>query len=137
MNRIDFQRLANERIADAKALLAAKRWAAAYYLAGYAVECALKACIAKLMRSEEFPDKNFAEKCWTHNLPQLLGVAGLKAGFDSALRADPGLLENWDFVKDWNEGSRYAHIPKDKAEDLFGAITDKKHGVLAWLKLRW
>ena len=37
MNRADFQRLANDRIADARALLAAKRWAAAYYLVGYAV----------------------------------------------------------------------------------------------------
>jgi hypothetical protein len=56
VTRADFQRLANDRIADARALLAAKRWSAAYYLAGYAVEAALKACIAKLMKAEEFPD---------------------------------------------------------------------------------
>ncbi len=35
MNRADLQRLANDRIADAKVLLAARRWTAAYYLAGY------------------------------------------------------------------------------------------------------
>jgi len=29
----------------------------AYYLAGYAVECAIKACIAKGTRRYEFPDK--------------------------------------------------------------------------------
>jgi len=29
----------------------------AYYLAGYAVECALKACIAKGTQRFEFPDK--------------------------------------------------------------------------------
>jgi hypothetical protein len=48
MNRAELQRLAKERISDAKVLLAARHWSAAYYLAGYAVECALKACIAKL-----------------------------------------------------------------------------------------
>jgi hypothetical protein len=35
------------------------------------VECALKACVAKGMLAEEFPDKSFADKCWTHNLVQL------------------------------------------------------------------
>ena len=45
MNRDECQKLTQERIADVKALLAAKRWALAYYVAGYAVECALKACV--------------------------------------------------------------------------------------------
>ena len=47
MYRSDFQKLAEDRIADAGALFEAHRYDAAYYLAGYAVECALKACIAK------------------------------------------------------------------------------------------
>jgi hypothetical protein len=89
------------------------------------------------MKSEEFPDRNFAEKCWTHNLPQLLGLAGLKADFDAALQADPELRDNWGTVKDWNESSRYARTRKVKAEDLYEAITDKKHGVLSWVKLYW
>ena len=59
MNRTDFQKLAEERIAEAKILLDAGKWSGAYYLAGYAVECALKACIAKMTKSEDFPDKDF------------------------------------------------------------------------------
>ena len=137
MNRADLQRLANERISDAKVLLAARRWAAAYYLSGYAVECALKACIAKLMRPEEFPDKTFTDRCWTHNLPQLLGLAGLKTDFDVAMQADPDLRDNWDIVKEWNESSRYARKTKADAKALYEAITDRKHGVLSWLKRRW
>ena len=137
MNRTELQRLAKERISDAKVLLAARHWSGAYYMAGYAVECALKACIAKLMKSEEFPDKKFADKCWTHNLPQLLDLAGLKAAFDAALRADPDLADNWDTVKEWTEESRYARTAKAKAENLYEAITDRKHGVLSWLKRRW
>ncbi len=137
VDRAELQRLATERISDAKALLGVRRWPAAYYLAGYGVECALKACIAKLMKSEEFPDKTFAEKCWTHNLPQLLGLAGLKANLDAAIRTDPDLAAKWNAVKDWNESSRYARTTRAKAENLYEAITEKKHGVLSWLKLHW
>ncbi len=101
------------------------------------MECALKACIAKLMKSEEFPDRTFAEKCWTHSLPQPLGLAGLKDDLAAAMQADPGLADNWDTVKEWNESSRYARTPKADAEELYDAITDRNHGVLSWLKRRW
>ena len=45
MNRAELQRLSLERIEDARALLAAKQWSGAYYLAGYSLECALKSCV--------------------------------------------------------------------------------------------
>ena len=38
-------------VTDARALLAAGCWAGAYYLAGYALECALKACILKFVEA--------------------------------------------------------------------------------------
>jgi HEPN domain-containing protein len=44
MNRDDFQQLADVRIAEAAVLLAQGNYDGAYYLAGYAVECGLKAC---------------------------------------------------------------------------------------------
>jgi len=63
MNRADWQKLASERVKDAKALLKTKRWAGAYYLAGYAVECGLKSCIiAYLMKRDEFPERRFSEQ---------------------------------------------------------------------------
>jgi len=43
------------RLKDAEVLLQKGRNEAAYYLAGYAVECALKACIAKQTKRHEFP----------------------------------------------------------------------------------
>jgi HEPN domain-containing protein len=137
VTRTELQRLAIERINDAKVLLGARRWSAAYYLAGYAVEAGLKACIAKLKKSDEFPDKNFAEKCWTHNLTQLLVLAGLNSAFDVDKAANAVLAENWETVKDWKEASRYVLIGKEDAEDLYEAIADRKNGVLSWLKARW
>jgi HEPN domain-containing protein len=56
MNRNDLRRLARIRLKEARALLEAKCLDGAYYLCGYAVECALKAGIAEVTRRSEFPD---------------------------------------------------------------------------------
>jgi HEPN domain-containing protein len=139
VNRAELQKLATDRIADAKALLAAKRWSGAYYLAGYAVECGLKACVlAHVERTGIiFEDRKYAEKCWTHDLGELLRLADLQGSFDAAAGADPQLSKNWDVVKDWTESSRYRRTPKARAERLYDAITDKQHGVLSWIKRHW
>ena len=79
MNRADFQQLANLRIAEAKALLAAGFPAGAYYLAGYAVECAIKACIARTVQQYDFPDKDKVNESYQHNLVRLLKPAGLES----------------------------------------------------------
>ena len=57
MTRNDFQRLALLRVKESRALLQRGFYKGAYYLSGYAVECALKACIAKKTQRHEFPDK--------------------------------------------------------------------------------
>jgi hypothetical protein len=140
VDRGDCQRLANDRIVDAKALLAARRWAAAYYMAGYAVECALKSCVLARLASEVeliFEDRRYSEKCWTHDLAQLVALAGLTDQLKADTAADPDLLANWIIVKNWSESSRYQRMPKNFAEGLYNAITDKKHGILPWIKQRW
>lgn len=135
MNRIDLQQLAEDRVLDAEALLNAGRWSGAYYLAGYAVECALKACIAKQTNQHDFPDKNTAQRAFTHDLGDLIQLAGLKDQLQ--LDATPGLDLNWQFVKDWNERSRYSSKSEDQARGLFVALTDPTNGVLPWIKCRW
>jgi HEPN domain-containing protein len=57
VDRKGLQELSNVRLKEAKALLKVGMADGAYYLAGYAVECALKACIAKETRRYDFPDK--------------------------------------------------------------------------------
>src|SRR4051812_36482066 len=49
VNQALLRKMATERLLDAQALLAAGRWPFAYYVAGYAVECALKACVLAQM----------------------------------------------------------------------------------------
>jgi len=58
VNRRDLQALSRIRLTEAKALLRLGHYDGAYYLAGYAAECALKACIAKLTCGTNFRTRN-------------------------------------------------------------------------------
>lgn len=138
VNRKDLQTLADLRVADAKVLVDAGCFSAAYYLLGYAVECALKACITKQIREHDFPDKQLVLDSYTHNLEQLLRTSGVKPQFDSRIKADKSFEVNWTTIKDWTEAARYENnIPEVKARDLLNAITDSTSGVLTWLKTVW
>lgn len=135
--RAEFRQLAVTRLEEAKILLDQGKWAGAYYLAGYAVECALKACITKLMRAEEFPDKNFAIKCYTHSIKELIILSGLKSQWDAATAADAALSGNWGVATNWSEEKRYHSIDESEALELYAAVEDPAHGVLSWLKTHW
>ncbi len=128
MNRSELQRLSNARLREAKILSRANEFSGAFYLAGYAVECALKACFAKSVKRHDFPDKK--AKVFTHNLAELVDLAGLKAEFIAARQLRPVLQANWDIVNKWNEESRYSSWSKDSADDLLNAIGRRKYGVL-------
>lgn len=68
MNREDLQLISRQRRREAAALLRAKLFPGAYDLAGYSVDCALKACIAKQTNRHDFPNKKLAAEAWTHDL---------------------------------------------------------------------
>lgn len=138
MNRVDFQQLAEERIIDAECLLNLQRWSASYYLAGYAIECALKACIASLTSEHDFPPKvRIVQECYSHDIVQLLKTAGLKLTLDNDTTANSALSSNWGIVKDWNEQSRYQQTTPVKAQTLYDAITNNPDGVLPWIRKHW
>jgi hypothetical protein len=99
MNRTEFQTVAVERSEDAKALLESGRYAGAYYVAGYVVECGLKAVIAHQTKQDDFPPKNTA-KYYVHDLSQLRDLAGLKSAFDEETTSDKLFQDNWQTVKD-------------------------------------
>jgi len=138
MDRSDLQILAEARVADAEALLQAGRWAAAYYLLGYAVECALKACAAKQFREYEVPDKTIVNDFYTHRLDTLLNISGAKVALKAQAADDPAFQVNWNAVRDWNETCRYDHSTTEaKARDMLVAVADPSSGVLPWLKTQW
>lgn len=109
----------------------------AYYLAGYAVECALKACIAKGTQRGEFPDKKKVESSHSHNLRELVRVAGLEEARLEQAANDPDFQTNWEVVKSWSEQSRYRRHRPESAQELLGAVGDRRHGVISWIRLQW
>lgn len=155
-SRSDFQWLATIRVREAKALLDAGLFDGAYYLAGYAIECALKACIVKKIRRSELPDKKFIQDVYTHKLGRLLELTGLQVEYQEAMR-DKHFASNWTTVNDWSEEARYETLGRryiarfvsrpgirrtspraeERARQLYNAITDPQHGVLPWLKKFW
>jgi HEPN domain-containing protein len=138
MNRIDLQRLARLRVREARALLNAGHSPGAYYLAGYAIECALKACIAKSVKRYEFPDRRTVSESYTHDLTRLMKVAGLEAAHDAEVRANAQFALNWAVAKAWSEDARYSLVISGaEARDMYAAVTAKTNGVLPWLKKRW
>ena len=139
MNRSEWQQLSAERIEDARTLLAGAKWSGAYYLAGYSLECGLKSCVLAYIERTGiiFEDKKYSEKCWTHNIEDLLGLAGLAVERDRAVGANVAFSQNWAVAKDWSEKSRYFMSVQLDAESLFDALTDHTNGVLPWVKNYW
>lgn len=138
ITRADFQALCEIRLREAADLLASGRYEGAYYLVGYAVECALKACISGKAQAHQFPPRpETVRSMYSHSLSDLLRLAGLEKVFEVAGKADIRLNIYWTVVKDWSEESRYALPLQPEAEQLYTAIADPTHGVLQWLRQHW
>ena len=120
--RKDFQRLAALRAKEAGVLAESGYRQGAYYLGGLAVECALKACIAKKTRRYEFPaDVKYAQKVYTHELTELLKLAELSSQLERDMKTRPQLATNWSIVKGWNVNSRYETSRLD-GRDMVDAV---------------
>ena len=114
MNRTDLQQLATTRLAEAKALLAAGHPSGTYYLAGYALECAFKACIAGKTKADDFPDRERVNAAYVHSAEKLCKVADLDKQLQIDGNLNPQLLHFWTICKDWSEQSRYIFIHRSE-----------------------
>jgi HEPN domain-containing protein len=138
VNRADLQQLTEARLADAQVLLEAGRWDGAYYLLGYVVECALKSCITKQFGLHEVPDKKLVGDFYSHDLKNLLKIAGLSGEFASRARKDSTFETNWTTIQDWTETTRYRiGVAEQNVRSLLDAIVNIDSGVLTWLRTQW
>jgi hypothetical protein len=76
MKSTDFTELAQEHLDDARALVNARRFTGAMYLAGYAVESALKFRICQTLGSEDYPPNADHRALKSHDLNFLLNYTG-------------------------------------------------------------
>ncbi len=138
MNRNNFQTLAELRVVEAQVLWDRQCFHGCYYLAGYVVECALKACIARGTMEGDFPDRTRVQESWKHDLDLLLRLAGLEPHLVADSKAEKEIGDNWAVAKRWKETSRYEWaIGEVEARDLLRAVADTPNGVLAWLQRYW
>ncbi len=138
MNRNDLQEISKLRLKEAKLLLDNGFYSGAYYLLGYSIECAIKACIAKKVKRHDFPDKNLANESYKHDLIPLLKTAGLWQKFVKDMDKNASLDSNWANVKDWSVTTRYtANIAQNKAEDFYASYTARTYGIYTWIKKFW
>lgn len=137
MDRQALQRLAKLRNKEAVLLMKNKQYSGSYYLFGYVIECALKACIARSYVAETFPEKKKVLDSHSHNLEQLLKIAQLDSQFQQDSKNNPDLEANWATVKDWNVTSRYETKTKREALDINQSINQRKNGMLVWVQQYW
>lgn len=138
MNRNDLKRLVRIRLREAKALKKARCPWGAYYIAGFAVECGLKACIARQTRRYEFPDKQRAFDAFEHSPVKLVKVAGLEVALRNELQTNPAFGAYWSIITAWSVHKRYETTTTAReAQELLDAITDPKDGILKWLEKHW
>jgi hypothetical protein len=125
---------------EARTLLAAQHWPGAFYLAGYAIECALKACIASQYKQSRFPDREKRDEVWTHELPKLVGFAGLAGKLRGERQRDPEFRVLWDWASNpakggWSEQRRYrCDTFEREARDMCRAVSSREHGILQWIQ---
>jgi hypothetical protein len=136
MNSSDLQKLSAIRLEEARSLLRNKHYAGAYYLAGYSIECALKACIAAKTKATDFPPKpDTVRDYYKHDLVALVRAAELKDKLDARCKVSSRFKANWEVVRGWTEQIRYeTNIDSGTARMMLKAIGDSRNGVLRWMK---
>lgn len=99
-----------------------------------AVECALKACIAKATQQYEFPDQARTRAVYSHNLDGLLKEAGL---LEIMQNADPHTKRDWGQISAWRIETRYRlGVSEADATEFVRKIADRQ-GILSWLTQYW
>lgn len=137
LSRANLQGLAEARFADACLLLENGRYSSAFYLAGYAVELGLKACVSQQFRQDEIPDKQLLGKVLTHDFSKLVALAGLNSALQRTQRDDATFQAYWGIVNEWDSDSRYDMVEALSAQRLLQAIGDPKYGVMQWIRRHW
>ncbi|WP_353861254.1 hypothetical protein [Azospirillum formosense] len=130
----DWERLANEKRRAAEILFRSRQFGSAYYEAGIALECMLK---AKIMRKEGlniWPDRSCRKDLYTHDLARLLKLAGLHDRMVAEAKKVTDIGIAWSVAKQWTVDARYARkVRLRDARDIVEAVSPTGKGLLKWI----
>ncbi len=148
-NSKNLKEIAKCRIKSAKILLDGKDWHLACYTMGFVLECALKSCICKTLRIEDYPeshkDKKVPDFFMTHTFDRLLLLSGLNDVF--SISGDSAAFNSWSqftvrYPGDW-VSMRYTVTDKQFDEStaklLYKSLYEDKNSVIKVItnKKRW
>ena len=110
-----------------------------YYVAGYAVERALKSCMLARMiyTGWVFQEKVKIDECLTHNFDRLVNLSGLTDELEAQFKINPVFIGNWNVTTQWKVTDRYGFKTEAEAKALYAAITDDPNGVFIWIMNYW
>lgn len=148
-NRADFQQLATLRLTEAQTLLTHDLPDGAFYLAGYAVECALKAAICRTLGIDDFFESysskphgakvrdDVVQKFKTHDYGTLLVLSDLYHKLGADLLTDKALNDSWSTFQNqnWSEQQRYATASK-AMNDTLDFVASVNY-FLQWISQHW
>lgn len=147
-SRLELQELSESRLREAKVLADNQLFDGAVYLAGYALELALKARICLVLDADYPVDGAFAS-FKTHSYSTLLKLAGLENMLDQQKLVDAVFASNWSVLvgtsgaagaEGWSETWRYRSLGSVNAADaqrFLQALEDPTSGILTWLRRLW
>lgn len=135
--RTELSALADAKILDAQILLINARYSSAFYLAGYAVEFGLKACIAKQIRQETIPELQFIRDIHTHSFKKLVGLAGLNSQLQEEREASSEFATYWGIAGQWAPSARYNVTDAVLAQLMVQAVSEPKDGIMTWIRKYW
>ena len=124
------------RYEDAEALRNANRWNGAMYLAGYAIECSLKALICYSERTNNFKEtkmfKDGTQGAALHHLPGLMEGAGLMSLLQGAgLKRKVALDRTGNLKHAYNTVVQFWQKDELRYGDTVGNKSDCDHFIAA------
>lgn len=131
-----YRALAQTRIREARVLLRAQEFDGAYYLAGYAVECAIKAIVVSSIPAGVLLSPKAAQQLYTHDIKKLADHAELHSKLKT--EASERQRVSWTTIIAWSEQRRYQiGVDEVSATSFLDAVDNPAHGVLPWLMQSW
>jgi hypothetical protein len=121
----ELKKIARSRLQESEILFSNRKYDAAVYLSGYAIELALKTRICKTLRWSQFPETSIKnpQTFKTHHLETLLGLSGIEDKVKSVSHAE------WTMVTQtikWNPEIRYDRIGSRTKQDATNMLNSVK-----------
>lgn len=147
--RSELQKLSQQRVDEARILLSSNRPDAAFYLAGYGIECALKAAVCRTLDQGDFyqPDRGnkaaryvqdrIFREFKTHNYSDLLVLSGLSAKLDTVRLTNPVVESAWVLIEGmkWSEQARY-QLGTKSAVNVYNFV-EAVETIIRWISNFW